>query len=99
MEMGGLDFNVGVGVVFGEGVFVFDVLCVVNINFVIGFVMDYFNYFNEVVMLMEMFLDMCDCVEDVLEWKFVSYIEYFEMFVFKDCDFVVIVYEVVLWVV
>jgi hypothetical protein len=39
---------------------------------------DYFNLFNEVIMLLGMLPDMPDMLEDVAAWKFKTYVEHFQ---------------------
>jgi len=38
---------------------------------------DYFNSFNEVIMLLGMLPDMPDMIEDIKAWKFITYEEHF----------------------
>lgn len=47
---------------------------------------DYFNHFNEVIMLIGMVPDMPEIMEDVREWRPVTYVEHFEGSSIADRD-------------
>ncbi|MEQ8666948.1 MAG: hypothetical protein RIC16_14605 [Rhodospirillales bacterium] len=47
---------------------------------------DYFNHFNEVIMLIGMVPDMPEIMEDVREWQPVTYVEHFEGSSISDRD-------------
>lgn len=54
---------------------------------------DYLNHFNEIHMLLDMIADMPDCLEDILEWKAISYQKHFEHSVFQDKDLAIEAYK------
>ena len=54
---------------------------------------DYLNHFNEIHMLLGMVSEMPDCIEDIIEWKAISYQEHFKHSVFRDKDLAIAAYE------
>lgn len=54
---------------------------------------DYLNHFNEIHMLLGMIADMPDCIDDILEWKAVSYQEHFKSSVFQDKELAIEAYN------
>lgn len=47
---------------------------------------DYLNHFNEIHMLLGMISEMPECIDDILEWKAISYQDHFRHSVFLDKD-------------
>jgi hypothetical protein len=64
-----------------------------NINPRTGLATDYLNHFNEAIMLLEMIPDMPDCVNDLLDWRPLSYTEHFIASHFKRRDLAISAYE------
>ncbi len=54
---------------------------------------DYLNHFNEIHMLLDMIADMPDCLDDILEWRAISYQEHFKYSVFQDKDLAIEAYD------
>ncbi len=54
---------------------------------------DYLNHFNEIHMLLGMVSEMPDCIEDIVEWKAISYQKHFKHSVFQDKDLAIAAYE------
>ena len=54
-----------------------DELAQANINPDTGLATDYLNHYNEVAMLVDMLESMPDVVEDILEWRPITYPEHF----------------------
>lgn len=55
-----------------------------NINPISFLATDYLNHFNEIIMLMEMIMDMPDCIEDMVDWQPKSYQAHFTDSAFSD---------------
>ena len=55
-----------------------------NINPISFLATDYLNHFNEIIMLMEMIMDMPDCIEDMVDWAPKSYPAHFADRAFSD---------------
>lgn len=68
-------------------------LAAANINPQSGLATDYLNHFNEAIMLLEMIPDMPDCVEDVLNWRPLTYREHFMASNFKARELAIAAYE------
>ncbi|MBL4601801.1 MAG: hypothetical protein JKY84_03565 [Emcibacteraceae bacterium] len=54
---------------------------------------DYLNHFNEIHMLLGMLADMPDCLEDIQEWKALTYQEHFKYSIFQDKDLAIEAYN------
>jgi len=54
---------------------------------------DYLNHFNEIHMLLGMVAEMPDCIEDIAEWKAITYQEHFENSVFQDKELAIEAYD------
>ena len=54
---------------------------------------DYLNHFNEIHMLLGMIAEMPDCLEDILDWKAISYQDHFQISVFQDKDLAIEAYN------
>lgn len=54
---------------------------------------DYLNHFNEIHMLLGMVLEMPECLDDILEWKNISYQEHFKSSGFQDKQLAIDAYE------
>lgn len=64
-----------------------------NINPVSFLATDYLNHFNEIIMLMEMIMDMPDCIEDMVDWQPKSYQAHFTDSAFSDKELAVEAFE------
>lgn len=64
-----------------------------NINPTTLLATDYLNHFNEIHMLLGMMFEMPDCLEDILEWKPLSYQQHFEYSMFQDKDLAIEAYN------
>ena len=64
-----------------------------NINQTSLLATDYLNHFNEVVMLIEMVPDMPDCLDDVRDWRPMSYKDHFAHSGFSDKDLAIAAYD------
>src|SRR5215207_4695316 len=68
-------------------------LAAANINPKTGLATDYLNHFNEAIMMLEMLPAMPECVEDLLQWRVMSYREHFLATHQKHRDLVLAAYE------
>jgi hypothetical protein len=68
-------------------------LAAANINPRTGLATDYLNHFNEAIMMLEMLPTMPECVEDLLQWRVMSYREHFLATHQKHRDLVLAAYE------
>ncbi|MEZ5757002.1 MAG: hypothetical protein R3D86_02145 [Emcibacteraceae bacterium] len=64
-----------------------------NINQQTLLATDYLNHFNEIHMLLGMLGDMPDCLDDILEWKSITYQEHFKYSVFQDKELAIDAYN------
>jgi hypothetical protein len=64
-----------------------------NINPSTGLATDYLNHFNEAIMLLEMLLEMPECMEDFLAWQPMNYRQHFTVSNFKDREIAIAAYE------
>jgi hypothetical protein len=64
-----------------------------NINPATGLATDYLNHFNEAIMMLELALQMPECVEDFCGWRPLSYCEHFAASRFKERDLAIAAYE------
>ncbi|MCP5382654.1 MAG: hypothetical protein H6912_09830 [Kordiimonadaceae bacterium] len=64
-----------------------------NINQQTLLATDYLNHFNEIHMLLGMLADMPDCLDDILEWKSITYQEHFKYSVFQDKELAIDAYN------
>jgi hypothetical protein len=63
-----------------------------NINPVTGLATDYLNHFNEAIMMLELALQMPECVDDFCAWQPLSYCEHFAASRFKERDLAIAAY-------
>jgi hypothetical protein len=68
-------------------------LAAANINPRTGLATDYLNHFNEAIMLLELVPTMPDCLEDLMQWRVMSYREHFLATHQKHRDLVLAAYE------
>lgn len=54
---------------------------------------DYLNHFNEIHMLLSMLADMPDCMDDIINWKAISYQKHFKQSIFQDKDLAIQAYN------
>lgn len=54
---------------------------------------DYLNHFNEIHMLLGMLADLPDCLDDIINWKAISYQKHFEQSIFQDKDLAIQAYN------
>ncbi|GIX17039.1 MAG: hypothetical protein KatS3mg119_1225 [Rhodothalassiaceae bacterium] len=54
---------------------------------------DYLNHFNEVIMLLELAPDMPEALEEVRDWRPISYPEHFRRTGFRDKELAIAAYE------
>lgn len=64
-----------------------------NINPVSFLATDYLNHFNEIIMLMEMIMDMPDCIEDMVDWTPKSYRAHFTDSAFSDKELAIAAFD------
>ena len=69
-----------------------DELAAANINPDTGLATDYLNHFNEVAMLIDMLASMPDVVEDIMEWRPITYPEHFHVTGFRAKDLAIEAY-------
>ena len=63
-----------------------------NINPVTGLATDYLNHFNEAIMMLELALQMPECIDDFCAWQPLSYCEHFAASRFKERDLAIAAY-------
>lgn len=63
-----------------------------NINPVTGLATDYLNHFNEAIMMLELAMQMPECIDDFCAWRPLSYCEHFAASRFKERDLAVAAY-------
>lgn len=63
-----------------------------NVNDVTLLATDYFNHFNEVIMLIGMVPDMPEILEEARAWEHISYVEHFEASSIADRDLAIEAY-------
>jgi hypothetical protein len=68
-------------------------LAAANINPATGLATDYLNHFNEAIMLLELLPSMPACIEDLMEWRVMSYRQHFLSTQQKNRDLVLAAYE------
>ena len=68
-------------------------LAAANINPKTGLATDYLNHFNEAIMMLELVPTMPDCIEDLMQWRVMSYREHFLATHQKHRDLVLAAYE------
>jgi N-acetylglucosamine kinase-like BadF-type ATPase len=68
-------------------------LAAANINPKTRLATDYLNHFNEAIMLLELVPTMPDCIEDLMQWRVMSYREHFLATHQKYRDMVLTAYE------
>jgi hypothetical protein len=68
-------------------------LAAANINPATGLATDYLNHFNEAIMMLELVPTMPACIEDLMEWRVMSYREHFLATHQKHRDLVLAAYE------
>ena len=68
-------------------------LAAANINPRTGLATDYLNHFNEAIMMLEMVPSMPECVEDLMQWRVMSYREHFLSTHQKHRELVLAAYE------
>jgi hypothetical protein len=68
-------------------------LAAANINLKTRLATDYLNHFNEAIMLLELVPTMPDCIEDLMQWRVMSYREHFLATHQKHRDMVLTAYE------
>src|SRR5690242_1098512 len=64
-----------------------------NINPMTGLATDYLNHFNEAIMMLELIPSMPACIEDLMDWKVMTYREHFLATKQKHRDMVLVAYE------
>src|ERR1051326_1753697 len=64
-----------------------------NINPVTGLATDYLNHFNEAIMMLELALQMPECIDDFCAWRPLSYCEHFAASSFRERDLAIAPYE------
>lgn len=67
--------------------------CTRNIDPTTGLATDYLNHFNEIIMLLELVLNMPECLEGCLAWRPKSYQDHFRDSGFADRDAAIRAYE------
>jgi hypothetical protein len=63
-----------------------------NINPVTGLATDYLNHFNEAIMMLELAMQMPECIDDFCAWYPMSYCEHFAASRFKERDLAIAAY-------
>ena len=63
-----------------------------NINPVTGLATDYLNHFNEAIMMLELAMQMPECIDDFCAWQPLSYCEHFAASRFKERDLAIAAY-------
>ncbi len=64
-----------------------------NINPATGLASDYLNHFNQAIMLLEMLPSSPDCIEELQDWRPMSYREHFEASRFKGRSLAIAAYD------
>lgn len=64
-----------------------------NINPATGLATDYLNHFNEAIMLLEMLPSCPDCLDDLRNWRPLTYREHFMASRFKSRDLAIAAYD------
>lgn len=64
-----------------------------NINPATGLATDYLNHFNEAIMMLELIPSMPACIDDLMEWKVMTYREHFLAATQKHRDDVLVAYD------
>ena len=64
-----------------------------NINPMTGLATDYLNHFNEAIMMLELIPSMPACIDDLMEWKVMTYREHFLAATQKHRDDVLVAYD------
>ena len=64
-----------------------------NINPLTGLATDYLNHFNEAIMLLDMLSSCPDCLDDLINWRPLSYREHFMASRFKSRDLAIAAYD------
>ena len=64
-----------------------------NINPVTGLATDYLNHFNEAIMMLELAMQVPECIDDFCAWQPLSYCEHFAASRFKERDLAIAAYE------
>jgi hypothetical protein len=64
-----------------------------NINPVTGLATDYLNHFNEAIMMLELVMQVPECIDDFRAWQPLSYCEHFAASRFKERDLAIAAYE------
>lgn len=77
----------------GQIVYPREVLVAANINPDTGLATDYLNVFNEAIMLLDLIGDMPDMIDELLNWRYLSYTEHFERSSFEAKELAVEVYK------
>ena len=68
-------------------------LATANVNLKTRLATDYLNHFNEAIMMLELVPTMPDCIEDLMQWRVMSYREHFLATHQKHRDMVLVAYE------
>ena len=68
-------------------------LAAANINPATGLATDYLNHFNEAIMMLDLVPTMPACIEDLMQWRVMSYREHFLSTHQKNRDLVLAAYE------
>src|SRR6201988_2408322 len=63
-----------------------------NINPITGLATDYLNHFNEAIMMLELAVQVPQCVDDFCAWRPLSYCENFAISTFRERDLAIAVY-------
>jgi len=63
-----------------------------NINPITGLATDYLNHFNEAIMMLELAMQMPECIDDFCAWQPLSYCEHFAASRFKERDLAIAAY-------
>jgi hypothetical protein len=63
-----------------------------NINPVTGLATDYLNHFNEAIMMLELAVQVPECVDDFCAWRPLSYCEHFAASTFRERALAIAVY-------
>jgi hypothetical protein len=64
-----------------------------NINPITGLATDYLNHFNEAIMMLELAMQVPECIDDFCAWQPLSYREHFAASRFKERDLAIAAYE------
>src|SRR5215471_7256273 len=63
-----------------------------NINPTSGLATDYLNHFNEAIMMLELAVQVPECIDDFCAWRPLTYCEHFAASTFRERDLAIAVY-------